>query len=78
MRCTDVSVVQRYGLHEVDSLGIHLDEGENVSGLHGVTQRVEARRCVRTLLPGKALLCVFGRDEVFPRLPSGGHKVCVM
>lgn len=69
--CTDVSVGQRYGLHEVDPLGVDLDEGEDVAGLHCVAQRVEPRRGVRTLLPRVAFLGVFGRDEVFPRLPGG-------
>lgn len=72
--CTDVSVGQRYGLHEVDSLGVDLDEGENVSSLHGVAQRVKPRRRIGTLLPCETLLCVFGCDEVFPRLPGGGHE----
>lgn len=69
--CTDVSVGQRYGLHEVDPLGVDLDEGEDVPGLHCVTQRVEPRRRIGTLLPGVTFLCVFGCDEVFPRLPGG-------
>lgn len=69
--CTDVSVGQRYGLHEVHSLSVDLDEGENVSSLHCVAQRVEPRRRIGTFLPGEALLCVFGCDEVFPRLPGG-------
>lgn len=64
-----MSVSQRYGLHEIDSLGVDLDEREDVSSLHGFTQRVEAGRRVQTLF-GKALLCVFGYDEVFSRLPD--------
>ena len=64
-----MSVGQRYGLHEVHSLGVDLDEGEDVPGLHRVTQRVEPRHGVRTFLPGESFLCVFGGDEVFPRLP---------
>lgn len=70
--CTDVSVGQRDGLHQVDPLGVDLDEGEDVPGLHGVTQCVEPRRPVGTLLPGEAFLRVLCRDEVFPRLP-GAH-----
>lgn len=69
-----MSVGQRYGLHEVDSLSVDLDEGEDVPGLHCVTQRVEPRRRVRTLLPGEAFLSVLGGDEVFPRLPGGRHE----
>lgn len=68
--CTDVSVGQRYGLHEVHSLSVDLDEGEDVAGLHRVAQRVEPRRRVGALLPREAFLRVFGRDEVFPRLPG--------
>lgn len=67
-------VGQRDGLHEVDPLGVDLDEGEDVPGLHRVAQRVKPRRHIRTLLPGEALLRVFGRDEVLPRLPGGGHE----
>lgn len=69
--CTDMSIGQRYGLHEVHSLSIDLDEGEDVPGLHSVTQRMEPRRRIGTLLPGKAFLSVLGSDEVFPRLPGG-------
>lgn len=68
--CTDVSVCQRYGLHQVHSLGINLDEGEDVPGLHRVAQRVEPRGRVGTLLPCKPLFCVLGGDEIFPRLPD--------
>lgn len=68
-----MSVSKRYGLHEVNSLSVDLDEGEDVSRLHGFTQRVEARRRVQTLLFGKTLLRVFGYDEVFSRLPDH-HK----
>lgn len=71
MLCTDVSVGQRYGLHEVDSLGVDLDEGEDVPGLHRVTQRVEPGRRIGTLLPRETFLSVLGSDEVFPRLPGG-------
>lgn len=70
---TDVSVGQRDGLHEVDALGEHLDQGEDVAGFDGVTQRVQPGRRVGTLLPGEALLGVLGHDEVLPRLPAGGH-----
>ncbi len=69
-----MSVSQRYRLHEVDSLCVDLDEGEDVSGFHCVTQRVEPRRRVGTLLSCKTFLCVFGSDEVFPRLPVGMMK----
>ena len=68
--CTDVSVCQRYGLHQVYSLGVNLDEGEDVAGLHGVTQRVQPRGRVGTLLPSESLFCVLGGDEIFPRLPD--------
>lgn len=37
---TDVSVGQRDGLHEVDSLGEHLDQGEDVAGFDRVAQCV--------------------------------------
>lgn len=69
--CTDVSIGQRYGLHEVHSLSVDLDEGEDVPGLHGVTQCVEPRRRIGALLPGEAFLSVLGSDEVFPCLPGG-------
>lgn len=71
MSCTDVSVGQRNGLHEVNSLCVDLNEGEDVPGLHCVTQCVEPRRRIGTLLPGEAFLSVFGGDEVLPRLPDG-------
>lgn len=71
MLCTDVSVGQRDGLHEVDSLSVDLDEGKYVSGFNCVAQRVEPRCRIRTLLPGVAFLRVLGCDEVFPRLPGG-------
>lgn len=70
---TDMSVGQRDGLHEVDALGEHLDQGEDVAGFDGVAQRVQPGRWVGTLLPGEALLGVLGHDEVLPRLPAGGH-----
>lgn len=73
MLCTDVSVGQRYGLHEIDSLGVDLDEGEDVPGLHCVTQRVQPRRWIGALLPRETFLCVLGGDEVFPRLPGGRY-----
>jgi len=69
--CPHMSVGKRNGLHEVHSLGIDLDEGEDVASLHRVTQCVEPGRRLGTLLPGETLLCVFGYDEVFPRLPDG-------
>lgn len=69
-----MSVGQRDGLHEVDSLGEHLDQGEDVAGFDCVAQRVQPRRCIGTFLPGKALLGVLCYDEVFPRLPAGGHE----
>lgn len=65
-----MSVGQRNGLHEVDPLGVDLDEREHVSGLHRVAERVEPRRHVGTSLAGEALLRVLGGDEVFPRLPG--------
>lgn len=69
--CTDVSVCQRYGLHQVHSLGVNLDEGEDVPGLHRVAQRVEPRGRVGTLLPSESLFSVLGGDEIFPCLPDG-------
>lgn len=69
-----MSVGQWYGLHEVHSLSIDLDERENISSLHCVTEGVESRRRIRTFLPGKTLLRVLGCDEVFPRLPGRGHE----
>lgn len=39
-KATDVSVGQRDGLHEVDSLGEHLDQGEDVAGFDRVAQCV--------------------------------------
>lgn len=74
MLCTDMPVGQRNGLHEVHPLSVDLDEGEDVSGLHCVAQRVELRRRIRTLLLGETFLRVFGCDEVFPRLPGGEHE----
>lgn len=73
--CTDVSVCQRYGLHQVHSLGVNLDEGEDVPSLHCVAQRVEPRGRVGTLLPSKSLFSVLGGDEIFPCLPDGGCAV---
>lgn len=64
-----MSVRQRDGLHQVHSLGVNLDEGEDVPGLHRVAQSVEPRGRVGTLLPCKSLFCVLGGDEIFPRLP---------
>lgn len=74
-QCTDVSVCQRDGLHQVHSLGVNLDEGEDVPGLHRVAQGVEPRGRVRTLLPSESLFCVLGGDEIFPRLPDK-YLVC--
>lgn len=73
---TDVSVGERDGLHEVDTLCEHLDQGEDVAGFDRVAQCVQPRRHVGTFLPGKALLGVLGYDEVLPRLPAGeeGHR----
>lgn len=68
--CTDVSVCQRYGLHQVHSLGVNLDEREDVPGLHRVAQSVEPRGRVGTLLPSKSLFCILGGDEIFPCLPD--------
>lgn len=64
-----MAISQRNGLHEVHTLSVDLDERENIPGLHSVTERVQFGQRVRTLLSSKALLCVFGHDEVFPRLP---------
>lgn len=69
-RCTDVSVCQRDGLHQVHSLGVDLDEREDVPGLHRVAQSVEPRGRVGTLPPSESLFCVLGGDEIFPRLPE--------
>ena len=55
---TDVSVGQGDGLHQVHTLCVDLDEGEDVSSLDGVAQRVKLGRPVWTLPPGEALLCV--------------------
>ena len=55
---TDVSVGKWDGLHQVHSLCVDLDEGEHVSSLDGVAQRVQLGRPVWTLPPGEALLCV--------------------
>lgn len=74
MLCTDMPVGQRNRLHEVHPLSVDLDEGEDVSGLHCIAQRVKPRRRIRTLLLGKTFLRVFGCDEVFPRLPGGEHE----
>lgn len=41
---TDVSVGQRDGLHEVHSLGKHLDQGEDVAGFDRVAQCVQPGR----------------------------------
>lgn len=72
---TYVSVGQRDGLHEVDSLGEHLDQGEDVSGFDRIAQCVQPGCGVGTFLPGKALLGVLGYDVVFPRLPMGWTRV---
>lgn len=69
--CTDMSIRQRYGLHQVHSLGVNLDEGEDVPSLHSVAQRVEPRGRVGTLLPSESLLGVLGSDEILPGLPDG-------
>lgn len=69
--CTDVSVGQRYGLHQVNSLGIDLDEREDIPSLHCVAQRPEPRCRIGTFLPGKTFFRVLGGDEIFPRLPGG-------
>lgn len=69
-----MSVGQRNGLHEVDALCEHLDQGEDVAGFDRIAQRVQPGRRVGTFLPGKALLRVLGYDEVLPRLPAGGHE----
>lgn len=74
-RCTDVSVCQRDGLHQVHSLGVNLDEGEDVPSLHRVAQRVEPRGRVGTLLPSESLFSVLGGDEIFSRLPDGSSAV---
>lgn len=63
-------VGQRNGVHEVHSLGVDLDEGEDVASLHRVTQGVQSGRSVRAFLMGESFFCVFGRDEVFPGLPE--------
>lgn len=68
---TDMSIRQRYGLHQVHSLGVNLDEGEDVPSLHSVAQRVEPRGRVGTLLPSESLLGVLGSDEILPGLPDG-------
>lgn len=68
---TDVSIGQRYGLHQVNSLGVDLDEREDIPSFHCVTQRLEPRRRIGTLLPGKTFFRVLGGDEIFPRLPGG-------
>lgn len=62
---------QWYGLHQVHSFSVNLDEGEDVSGLHCLTQDVEPGLLVRTLPLNKLLLCVLGCDVVLPRLPEG-------
>ena len=78
--CTDVLVAQRDGLHEVQPLGVHLDEGEDVPRLHRLAQRVQAGRRApgaggaRRLPAGEALVRVFSRDEVLPRLPVGDKQ----
>lgn len=69
-----MSIGQRNGLHEVNSLGIDLDEGDDVPGFHGVTQRVKLRCRLWTLLPSETFLRVLGGDEVFPCLPGGRWK----
>lgn len=58
------------GLHQVHSISVDLDEGEDVTGLHRVTQGVQSGCSVWTFLTSKAFLCVFGCDEVFPGLPE--------
>lgn len=68
---THVSVCQRNGLHQVDSFGVNLDEGEDVPGLHRVAQRVEPGGGVGALPASEALFGVLGGDEILPRLPDG-------
>lgn len=68
---THVSVCQRNGLHQVDSFGVNLDEGEDVPGLHRVAQCVEPGRGVGALPASEALFGVLGGDVIFPRLPDG-------
>lgn len=59
------------GLHQVQSFGVYLDQGEDVPGLYRVAQCVQSG-CVICILPlSKTLLCVFGCDEVFSNLPEG-------
>lgn len=65
-----MSVGQGDGLHQVNSLRVHLDQRENVPGFDRVTQGVQLRRPVWTLPPGETLLCVLGCDEVLTGLPA--------
>lgn len=61
---------ERNGLHKLHSLSIDLDEGEDVAGLHCITQGVQSGCSVWAFLTSKAFLCVFCCNEVFPGLPE--------
>lgn len=60
----------RDGLHQVHPLSVDLDQRQYVPVLHGVVQNLHSGRGVMTKVLSKALLCVLGRDVVFPRLPG--------
>lgn len=65
-----MAVGERDWLHEVHPLGIDLDEGEDVSSLHRLAERVKPRHGIRIPFLGETFVYVFGCDEVFPRLPG--------
>ena len=65
-----MSVGQGDGLHQVNSLSVHLDQREDVPGLDRVTQGVQLGHPVWTLPPGEPLLGVLGCDEVLTGLPA--------
>lgn len=61
------------GLHQVHTLGVDLDQGQDVLVPDRLVQKLQACHGVRTQALSEMLLRVLGRDEVLPHLPEEPH-----
>lgn len=67
-------VGHREGLGQVHSIGVDLQQGEDVAALHRIIQAAQFGGRIGTSALSKALLCVLSCDEIFAAPPAGLNK----